>query len=114
MVSNWARIKHGVPQDSVLGPMLFLLCINDLWAIINKKAIPVLFVDNTSIVCTHRNFMESHENTETVFENVNMGLKKNCFSLNIEITHYIHFKTKNSQPTDINIYLNNNRISDNS
>jgi hypothetical protein len=49
MVSNWARIKHEVPQGSVLGPTLFLLYINDLLAVINKKVIPVLFADDTSI-----------------------------------------------------------------
>jgi len=40
------------------------------------------------------------------------GLKKNCLSLNIEKTHYIHFRTKNSQPIDISTCLDNNRISD--
>ena len=47
-VSNWARIKHGVTQGSVLCPILFLLYINDIPAVINGKAIPVLFADDTS------------------------------------------------------------------
>jgi len=69
-------IKHGVPQGSVLDPTLFLLYINDLPVVINKKAIPVLFADDTSILLTHRKFMEFHVNNETVLGNVNTCLKK--------------------------------------
>ena len=76
-------VKHGVPQGSVLGPTLFLLYINDLPAVINEKAIPVLFADDTSILCTHHNLMEFHVNIETVLGNVNTWFKKNCLSLNI-------------------------------
>ena len=43
-VSNGAIIKHGVPYSSVLGPTPFHLYINDLLAVINKKAIPVLLL----------------------------------------------------------------------
>ena len=78
-VSNWAMIKHGVPQGSVLSPTLFLLYINDLPAVINKKAIPALFANDTSILFTHRNFMEFHVNIETVLGNVNTWLKKTAF-----------------------------------
>jgi len=40
-------------------------------------------------------------------------VKKNCLSLNIEKNYYMHFKTKNSQPIDISMCLDNNRISNN-
>ena len=104
-------IKLGVPQSSILGPILFLLYINDLPAVMNKKAVPVLFADDTSILFTHCNTREFHVNNDTGFGNVNTWFKKTCLSLNTEKTHYIHFKTENSQPNYINTCLDNNRIS---
>ena len=72
-------IKHRVPQGSRLGPTLFLLYINDLHAVINKKAIPVSFADDTDILFTHSNLMEFNVNIETVLRNVNTWFKKTVF-----------------------------------
>ena len=66
-------VSNGVPQGPVLGSTLFLLYINDLPAVINKKAIPVLFAVDTSILCNHRNFRELHVNIETVPGNLIHG-----------------------------------------
>jgi hypothetical protein len=65
---DYHKALYWVPQ--------FLLYINDLPAVIKKKAIPVLFADDTGILCTHRNFMEFHVNIETVLGNVNSWFKK--------------------------------------
>ena len=78
----------------------------------NKKAIPVLFPDDTSLFSTHSNFTQFHVNIETVLGNANRWLK-NCLPSNIEKTYCIHFKTKNSQPNDIRTCLDDNRISNN-
>ena len=44
--SNWSHIKAGVPQDSILGPLLFLVYVNDLHEGLKTSA--KLFVDDTS------------------------------------------------------------------
>jgi hypothetical protein len=68
-------IKHEV-QGSILGPILLLLYINYLPAVINKKAISVLFADDTSTLFTHHNTRKFHVNIDTVFGNVSIAFKK--------------------------------------
>jgi len=48
--SEWGKIKHGTPQGSIIGPLIFLFYINDLPNIIADSSKPVLFADDTSII----------------------------------------------------------------
>jgi hypothetical protein len=92
-LSNWALIKHGVPQGSIIGPLLFLLYMNDLPKCINDICIPILFADDTSILFTHFNIAEFHVNNHAVLDIVNTWFKENFLSINFEKTHYIRFRT---------------------
>jgi len=50
--SKWKKVKRGIPQGSILGPLLFILYINDLPKAIMQKATLIIFTDDTSIVPT--------------------------------------------------------------
>jgi hypothetical protein len=93
--SSWAKIEHGVLQGSVLGPILFLIFINNLPKFVNDKSVPILFADDTSILLSHSNPTDFNNNINNVFKILCDRFKQNLFSLNLTKTHFMKFTNKN-------------------
>ena len=51
--SEWSKIKHGVPQGSILSPLFFLTYINHLLNITADPSKQILSADDTSIIITN-------------------------------------------------------------
>jgi len=113
-VSNRAKVGRGVPQGSILGPLLFLLCMNDLPKIINKTSAPIIFADETSILFTHSNLKDLNKNIHIVFTTLNKWLRANQLTLNFNKTNYVHFTTKRNMSVNLKIGFNNNLITNSS
>ena len=83
--SSTQTIKCGVPQGSILGPLFFILHINDLPRA-SKLTEPLLFADNTSIVFPHYipNYLENVPNNELL--NIDVWLTCNKLSNSVQKT----------------------------
>jgi retron-type reverse transcriptase len=104
-VSQWTKIKCGVPQGSILGPLLFLVYINNLPKAVKHKAHPILFADDTSILITSPNNIQMESDINIVFEQPNEWFKSNLLHLNFDKTYFIHFTNKSKCTSDTQINL---------
>ena len=109
--SEWDCITDGVPQGSILGPLLFLLYVNDIPSVISDTSKPVLYADDTSLIITNSNSQMFEKNINTAILQLNKWFSSNRLSLNLEKTHYMQFLTKNSRATDLHISYENRQIS---
>ena len=79
--SKWELLKCGVPQGSILGPLFFLIYINDLPTIVSNGNNMVLFADGTSIIITDTNRRDFNVNADQTFQDINTWFKVNLLTL---------------------------------
>ena len=96
------NICYGVPQGSILGPLLFLLYVNDLQ---NSSALdPIMFADDTNLFYEHKDLKTLFSLVKQELQKINEWFKANKLSLNAGETKYSLFH-KASRKDDISLFL---------
>ena len=103
-------IKCGVPQGSILGPLLFLIYNNDLSSV-SEACFSILFADDTNMFITGHNLNEMFNQLNADLLRVQEWLHCNKLSLNVLKTHYMIFTPRNKIYDDISIIIDNTKIS---
>ena len=106
--SSTSTIRCGVPQGSILGPILFLIYINDLVNVCNNSH-PYLFADDTNLFTKGKNLQEIACLINKELKEISIWLKVNKLSLNIKKTHYMIF-TSSKKVDKVNIEIDGHPI----
>ena len=103
-------IKCGVPQGSVLGPLLFLIYMNDISKCSNILSF-ILFADDTNLFYSHKNADDLGNTMNQELRKITSWLSTNKLSLNVNKTHFIIFKTKRKKLNQtLSIEIDNQKI----
>jgi len=91
--STVKKVSKGVPQGSILGPILFSLYINDLLQCI-EPGFGVLYADDVNILVSGNSMKELNENLKFTFDNLVTWFSANKLNLNYEKTTILNFHLK--------------------
>jgi len=102
--SDKLQVEFGVPQGSVLGPLLFLIYINDICSL-NASAMFILFADDTNIFVSGDNKRLVYEKANQILRDILQYMKSNLLHINAKKCCYMYFPpSKTHDNNDQNIH----------
>jgi hypothetical protein len=96
--SQLLSMTCGLPQGSILGPLLFIIYINDLSCTLEENLI--MYADDCSVKLTGSSANDLKHQTKTCLEEMHRWFQNNRLTLNIKKTNYIIFNSKHDMEVE--------------
>jgi hypothetical protein len=90
-------VVNGLPQGSILGPLLFIIYLNDLPKELHQKARPVIFADDTNVLLMAKNDEELKSKINCTLDYMTGWYSANGLTLNMEKTNIMKFTSSYHQ-----------------
>lgn len=100
---------HGVPQGSVLGPLLFIIYINDIVSAVTHCKIN-LFADDTLLSISSKKIPSAVNKVNSDLSNLLIWLNSNKLKLNVDKTKYMYISTRTNIDKNHIIHINGEKI----
>lgn len=97
--SDTLKVQFGVPQGSILGPLLFLLYMNDISNSSNLGSF-VTFADDTNIFVVGKTKHETYQRGNALLSSLQSYMRANKLHINMSKCCYIHFKPTSGSQTE--------------
>lgn len=105
--STWKEVTFGVPQGSVLGPLLFLIYINDI-VDCTSSTLLTLYADDIFMMSINYDQNIMIKNLQSDFDKINNYFTENELYISAEKTCFMHITTSHMVKKNCTIYLHDN------
>ncbi|MGL1889690.1 MAG: reverse transcriptase domain-containing protein [Reichenbachiella sp.] len=108
--SQTDSIECGVPQGSILGPLLFIVYMNDICNV-SEFLYTILYADDTCVVANGQDYKRLIAELNNALDNLSIWLKANKLSLNAQKTFYMVFHRARIKDHNVHLYMDNEALS---
>ena len=103
-------ISIGVPQGSVLGPLFFIIYVNDIISCMDDSSKIILFADDTNIFVSASTIEELYDKANMILLKLKNYIDANYLHINLKKSKFIHFRTSRTKVSTRDLFYENFKL----